>query len=144
MDTKTIDTLKERGKFFLVGMLPIYARPLTLSQVIEIGEISGMMEETDIDASKGVAKFAFDSPLDVECTQEIALIALFRNKALRRMFGWYIKKKMNTRTLKKCMSIVYETFDFAFFFNASIFLRGVKRINGGKETEAVHGRPSEE
>lgn len=133
MDTKTIDTITEKGRFFLIGLLPLHVRPLTLSQVIEIGEITSYMNEAgDVKDGKDIFKFAYNSPIDVECLQEIALVAIFRNKIKRKMFGWYVRKRMNTRTLKKCMSMVFESFDYAFFFNASVFLRGVTKITGEK------------
>lgn len=140
MNTKAIDTIEEKGSFFLIGMLPVYARPLTLSQVIEIGEISAYMREAgEIKDGRDIFKFTFDSPIDVECLQEIAVVALFRSRLKRKVFGWYVRRKMNTRTLKKCMSVVFETFDYAFFFNASISLRGVKKIVGVKATETHPG-----
>lgn len=133
-DLSATDTLNERGKWIRIGWLVMYARPLVLSQVIEIGEMASYMQEYDTDEEKqNIADFTFRNSYDVETLQEVAIIALFRSKMMRKMFGWYVRKRMNTKTLKKCFSIIYDTFDYAFFFKSSIFLSGIKMKK--KETE---------
>lgn len=143
--TKTADTLMERGYFMRVGLLPIYVKPLTLGQVIEIGELSSYLEEYDMDEEpSNMAKFAFRHSMDVETLQEIALVAVFRSKFKRKIFGWYIRKRLNTRILKDCLKAVFNTFDYAFFFSSTIFLKEMKRKkkakkNEGKDTEIRPG-----
>lgn len=145
MDTKTIDTITEKGRFLLIGALPLYVRPLTLSQVIEIGEITSNMSELDADFDlSNIYKSIFDNTVETECVQEVALIALFRSRMIRKLLGWYVKSVMSTKTLKKCMEVIHETFDFAFFFETSIFLRGMRQITRGKKEEIHHGESSEE
>lgn len=146
MNTLTTDTLNERGRLIRVGILPLYVRPLTLSQVIEIGEVSAYMKEFDADEAKNemMAKYAFSNTMDIECVQEIAIIAVFRRKFMRRLFGWYIKRNLTSAVLKRIMPIIFDTFDYAFFFTSTLFLSGVKKVAGMKGTDSARGDLSEE
>lgn len=139
--TRTADTITERGYFVFVGILPIYVRPLTFGQVVEIGELASMLEDYDAETdTKNMAKYVIEHTADVELLQEIAIIALFRSKIKRRLFGWYIRRHMNTRNYKKAFKAIYGTFDYAFFFTSSLFLKEIKKTVGMKsDTETPHG-----
>lgn len=138
--TQTTDTISERGKFFMIGLLPVYAKPLTLSQVIEIGELASNMSELDSEEEmNNLFRHVFTNTVETECMQEVALIALFRSRILRKAFGWYIRRKLNTKTLKKCWSVIHDTFDYAFFFDATVSLRGMKWTRKEQTEETAPG-----
>ena len=138
-DTKTADTMIEKPYRMRVGMFLFKVRPLNMSQVIEIGELASYMKEFDAENENGnIARYAYKNTEDVELIQDIAVIAMFRNRLKRRIFGRYVKKRLTTYVLKQCFTAIYDTFDYAFFFTSSIFLRGVaatQRKNEEEETE---------
>ena len=138
--TQTTDTISERGKFFMIGLLPVYAKPLTLSQVIEIGELASNMSELDSEEEmNNLFRHVFTNTVETECMQEVALIALFRSRILRKIFGWYIRRKLNTKTLKKCWIVIHDTFDYAFFFDTTVSLRGMKWTRKEQTEETAPG-----
>lgn len=136
-DTKTADTMIEKPYRMRVGMFLFKVRPLNMSQVIEIGELASYMKEFDVkeEANGTVVSYAYKNTEDVEIIQDIAIIAMFRSKWKRRLFGGYVRKRLTTRILKQCFTAIYDTFDYAFFFTSSIFLRGVAEMTGNKKEE---------
>lgn len=134
--TKTTDTLSERGKFIRIGLLPIYTRPLTLLQVEEIGEVvEGMSErkDTDVVTTSEVFKHAEDA----RALGEALVISLFRSRIMRLLLGGYVKKRLDSGTMEKCVAHMKNTFDYAFFFAATVFLRGMKRAKEEERKEAT-------
>ena len=112
---------------------------MTLSQVIEIGELASNMSELDSEEMNNLFRHVFTNTVETECMQEVALIALFRSRIFRKVFGWYIRRKLNTKTLKKCWSVIHDTFDYAFFFDSTVSLRGMKWTRKEQTEETAPG-----
>lgn len=140
-DTEVTNTLAERSRIMFIGLLPIRVRPLTLCQVEEIGEMSedmkGCDDDTDV-SDEILSAYTFKRPHDVEMMLDIIVVSLFRRRIFRLLFGRYVKKKIDSKLMKICVSRIKETFDFAFFLSASIFLKGMRKQKKEEETTA-HG-----
>jgi hypothetical protein len=135
---QTTDTISERGKFIRIGILPIYARPLTLLQVEEIGEVvEGMSEIKDTDPV--ITSEVFKRVEGAKALGEVLVISLFRSRIMRLLLGGYVKKRLDSDTIKKCVAHMKDTFDFAFFFTATVFLRGMKRTKEERDEATALG-----
>lgn len=131
------DTLAERGRVVLVGMLPIYARPLTLLQVQEIGEIAQGMGEFDGGRNELLSQYAFKSSREAGLLIDAVVVALFRGRLNRLLLGWYVRKHLDSKALRACVALIADNFDYSFFFTSTIFLRGMKRRE--KEDDSRRG-----
>ena len=135
----TTDTLSEEGKVIVVGLLPIYAKPLTLLQVQELGEISEKLGEYDVNDEEYISSYVFNNSRNVGLVADAIVVALFRSKVNRFLLGWYVKKHLDTTTYKKCFEQIRSTFDFGFFFTSSVFLRGMRRKAKMENNQTAHG-----
>ncbi len=134
-DTNTTDALSEKSSFVMVGMLPIVVKPLTVLQVQRIGEIAeamGEYEETDDDL---LTRYAFRNNREAGLLADAVVVSLFRSRINRFLFGGYVKRHLDSKTLRKCVTIMRDNFDFRFFFQGTVFLRGMRRKRTEKETE---------
>lgn len=140
-ETKTTDTLTEKSYWIRIGIFFFKVKPLNLSQVIEIGELTGYLKEFEGDKVPNVARYIFSNIEDVEVVQDIVLIAIFRSKFKRKLYRRYIQKRLSTKVVKDAFKAIYDTFDYAFFFTSLIFLRGVAEMTANKKSdkETVHG-----
>lgn len=139
-ETKVTDTLSEKSGFMFVGMLPIRIRPITLYQVEEMGELAEEMsvyDENEIEKSELISSYTFSRKNDVKTLLDVIIVSLFRRRICRFLFGLYVKKRIDSELMKICVLRIKDTFDFAFFFNASIFLRGMKKQKTEEEITAL-------
>lgn len=145
-NTKITDTLSERPEIIMIGLLPIVSKPLTYLQIQEIGEKAEKMGEYEVMKGETLSEYTFKNSKAASLLMDSVIISLFRSKINRFIFRRYVKKHLDSKTMKRCVGRIQESFDFAFFFNSTVFLRGMKRKKKEMtETEATaHGHSWEE
>lgn len=135
-EDKVSATMAERGFVLMLGIIPFRVKPLTLMQIIEIGEhalalkgIDTKSEDNQFTASLKVAEQDGGAMLD------ICEVAVFRKRWQRRIFGGMLRKRMDSKTYEKVVGWIYSTFDFSFFLTSSLFMAGLKQERKSKEEE---------
>lgn len=133
--------------FINIGFFWFKIKPLTLSQIWEIGSIVENLEQLDIENSNAniVTEMMKRSDMIKECL-DIVLTIIFRGKIKRFLFGRYIKKRLTMNHYKKIIEYSLISFQAAFFLTSLTFLKGTKTITSQTNTEGatVLGDSSEE
>lgn len=147
-ETKVADALAERGTWIKVGAIRIYAKPLTMLQVQEIGELVSKIKcDLNQQSDMSISNFAFDAHEDVGTMSEVFVIALFRRKIFRRLFGSYVKRHLTSESYKTIFTHINSAFDYSFFLTSLIFLKGTtqKKKKEAEDTNqaTAHGEWSE-
>lgn len=123
-ETKVKDAITEEPIKIKVGRLNFDCKPLNLPQVIEIAELiknNVKIEENTLDSN--MISFALNNPTNAKAMQEACLIAIFRSKFKRRIFGSYVRKNLHSEEYKAIFKHITEAFDYGFFLGSLIFLK---------------------
>lgn len=136
---RTTETLSERSEVVRIGLLPIISKPLTLLQVQELGEIAEQMGEDDPDPDQLLSDYAFHNSRAAKLLSDAIVVSLFRRRLSRWLFGGYVRRHLNSNAMRRCMARIRGTFDFGFFFNSTIFLRGMRRKRTAETSETLRG-----
>lgn len=124
--TKTTDALGERGKWIKIGILPVYARPLTLLQVQEIGEEMNTIDTEGFEAYQTSSGYILHHPEQAKAMNNAIIKSLFRKTWKRFLFGRYVLNHLNSETFKIVFANLQASFDYDFFLAGLIFLQGTK------------------
>ena len=121
------DTIAERPIFLWFGMIPFMVRPLTFTQLFDIGSISKDMKE--VDQAKLNGRTSVSATLvyyeEADRMSDIAVMTIFRSVWKRKLFGGFIKKRLTVRKYKKLQDYMAQTMDATFFLSTIIFLKGL-------------------
>ena len=124
---RVADTIAERPIFLWFGMIPFMVRPLTFTQLFDIGSISKDMKE--VDQSKLNGRTSLSATLvyyeEADRMSDIAVMTIFRTTWKRKLFGKFIKKRLTVRKYKKLQDYMAQTMDATFFLSTIIFLKGL-------------------
>ena len=141
----TADTLTERSKWVIIGLLPILVRPLTLGQIYEMGAFVNEMDAGDLDLRKkynATAEMLLhykNAPL----MQQVFLMCVFRRRWKRRLFGKYVLKRLTVSKFQVAMEVITNAYTTNFFLTSIIFLSQTKRMTEPKQ-RTVLGQSSVE
>lgn len=124
--TRTTDTLGERGKWIKIGILPVYARPLTLLQVQEIGEEMNTIDTEGFEAYQTSSGYILHHPEQAKAINNAIIKSLFRKPWKRFLFGRYVLNHLNSEVFKEVFANLQASFDYDFFLAGLIFLQGTK------------------
>lgn len=128
----------EIGKIIRVGILPIYARPLTLLQVQEIGE---EMQNVEVDLEskdyQSLSAYVLTHPDDAKAMNNAVIKALFRKRWQRRLFGKYVLNHLTSGVYKEVYASIQASFDYNFFMIGLIFLQGTKKEEKATENQTA-------
>lgn len=139
--TKTTDALGEKAQRIKIGRLTFKVKPLTLLQVKEIGEELEGVDLSDFDENKTinsndsedvanvkrammVQSYVFSKHEGIESMTNALIKSLFRSDFKRKLFGWYIRKNLTMENYGRIYANLHANFDFAFFLQSLIFLKG--------------------
>lgn len=144
---RTVEALAERPIIVLLGCIPFIVRPITLTQIWEIGNVVKDMAQIE---KEKVENIISDVAAVLSYSKEGANIAdivvlfMFRSYWMRWLFGNYVKKRLTVKKHKKIQNFMARTMDPAFFLSTIIFLRGITELTKPTNTaEAiVPGQPS--
>lgn len=135
-ETRTANAIHQRGRWILIGLLPIYMRPVTYGQILDMRAPASEVESFElVEDGNNLFHMVFKNSENLRQKMEIAVIALFRRDWARRLFGGYIKHRMTDKIFKKIESFLSESIDPLFFYASTIFLSGVKE----PKTDTTHG-----
>ena len=142
---KVSQALSETPISIKIGKTSFKARPLTLSQIYEMGAIANEINAEGLEEKKEVRIIAelIEHYKDAKIMQEVFIVCLFRSRWKRRMFGWYVRRKLTIRIFQQLMTYISQTFDASFFLTSLIFLRQTKMMTEPNPTTA-RGLSSEE
>lgn len=124
---KVANTISERPIIIWFGCLPFIVRPLTFTQLFEIGAISKDMPEVDQNKVDGRTNVSATLLYYEEARRmsDIAVMTIFRSVWGRTLFGKFIKKRLTVRKYKKLQDYMAQTMDATFFLSTIIFLKGL-------------------
>lgn len=135
----TSEVITEKGAWCLFGWLPFRLRPLTLSQIWEIGEIVQQCDKLDLQGEFYAIERMLSAYKDLKHLQDIVVKAVFRGSVARFLFGWYIRKHTTMNVYRRVISFCAKSFDAPFFFQSLTFLRGAKKVTMNTREAQVHG-----
>ena len=143
-DKKTSEVIKEKGIWVMFGCIPIRIKPLTLSQIWEIGEIVSKCEVVELNGKFNAIEKMLSYHEELKHLQEIVIKAVFRGSVARFLFGRYIKHKTTMNVYKQVVAFCAQSFDAPFFFQSMTFLRGAKEVTMNTREAQARGDLSEE
>lgn len=137
--------MSERPIFIWFGFIPFLVRPLTFTQIYDLGSISKDMPEIEQQRVDGRTNVSATLLYYEEASRmsEIAVMAIFRSVWMRKLFRKFIKKRLTVRKYKKLQDYMAQTMDATFFLSTIIFLKGLNETTKPTNTpEAiVPGQP---
>lgn len=143
---KTSDVLTEKPIIVRFGLLFFVVRPMTMAQIYEIGAIVEKTEEMDLNGDFNPVVKMLSSYKDIATCSEVATTMVFRNRWMRKLFGWYVKRHMTMARYQKIIEFGAITFRAAFFLTSFSFLKGTKETTKMTNTAraTAHGVSSGE
>ena len=124
----TSDTLSEKPRLIRFGFLYFKMKPLTLSQIWEIGSVLESQKIDPVQGDVNVIAEMIQRTDNIKAAQDIAIIMLFRNGLHRKLFGDFIKSRLTMERYQKMMEYYLMTIRAAFFLISITSLKGVKEM----------------
>lgn len=142
---KVANALSERGTWIRVGWLFIHFRPLTLSQIYDMGAAANDIDGSDLQTDDKVNLIAvlLKHSKDAQAMQNVFLVCAFRKSWKRWLFGRYIKNRLTIEHFNRLLTTIATTFNANFFLTSIIFLSQTKIMTEPNQTTA-HGQSLEE
>lgn len=138
---RTVEAFAERSMIMFLGCIPFVIRPITLTQIWEIGNI--VKDMVPIEKEK-VENIISDVAAVLSYSKEginianIIVLFMFRSTWMRWLFGNYVKKRLTVKKHKKIQNFMARSMDPAFFLSTIIFLRGITELTKPTNTaEAI-------
>nr|DAE61711.1 MAG TPA: hypothetical protein [Caudoviricetes sp.] len=128
---RTVEAFAERPMIVFLGCIPFVIRPITLTQIWEIGNI--VKDMIPIEKEK-VENIISDVAAVLSYSKEginianIIVLFMFRSRWMRWLFGNYVKKRLTVKKHKKIQNFMARSMDPAFFLSTIIFLRGITEL----------------
>lgn len=142
---RVADTIAERPLVIWFGFLPFLVKPLTYTQLFDIGSISKDMPEVDQNKVDGRTNVSATLMYYEEARRmaDIAVMTILRSDWMRKLFGKFIKKRLTVRKYKKLQSYMAQSMDATFFLSSIIFLKGLNEATKPTNTPeaTAHGVP---
>lgn len=142
---KIANALSERSKWIRVGLIPIKIRPLTLSQIYDMGAAANDVNGDDLQTEDKVNIIAvlMKHAKDAKAMQDVFLVCAFRKKWKRWFFGRYLRNRLTVEHFNILLTIIATTFNANFFLTSIIFLSQTKIVTEPNPTTPL-GQSSEE
>lgn len=142
---RVANALSERTKWLRVGWMHIRIRPLTLSQIYDMGAAANDINADDLKEADKVNIIAviIKHAKDAKAMQDVFLVCAYRKKWKRWLFGRYLRNRLTVEHFNNLLKIIASTFNANFFLTSIIFLSQTKIMTEPNQTTA-HGQSSEE
>lgn len=103
--------------YSLVWLPPILVRPITFTQIYDLGSVSKDMPEVEQQKIDGRTNVSATLMYYEEASRmsEIAVMTIFRSVWMRKLFRKYIKKRLTVHKYKKLQDYMAQTMDANFF-----------------------------
>lgn len=141
---QTADILLETSAKIKVGLFTFTIAPLTLAQIWEMSVYANDITTPEWqDGDKvNILHELFKHGNDAKLMCEIFLVCVFRKKFWRKIWGGYIRHRLNITQFNLLVRYISVSFNANFFLTSITFLSQTKRIT--EPTTTVHGQQSEE
>lgn len=125
--------------------MPIKIRPLTLSQIYDMGAAANDVNGDDLQTEDKVNIIAvlMKHAKDAKAMQDVFLVCAFRKRWKRWLFGRYLRNHLTVEHFNILLTIIATTFNANFFLTSIIFLSQTKIMTEPSPT-TPHGQSSEE
>ena len=144
-DKKIIsDILSEKPVWIRVGFIPFRVKPVTLSQIYEMGAIANDINSDGIEDKDKFYVLAetLSHYNDARLMTEIFKVCIFRSSIMRWIFGKYIKHNLTLMHFQQLMMYLMKSLNINFFLTSIISLRRTSLMTEPSLTTA-HGQQSE-
>lgn len=133
-EQRVAEAINEKGKWLKVGWIPFYVRPMTYGQIADLSAEVSQLSSLDSDVDGGsMLSIAMKRGKDFAQLVNVAGVAMFRNKWLRRFFSGYLRRHLATKHYKKLQELIFTSVDPAFFLQTIIFLKGMNKMEPTKQ-----------
>lgn len=142
---KVANALSERSHWIRVGWMHIRIKPLTLSQIYDMGAAANDINADDLQHMDKVNIIAVlvKHAKDAKALQDVFLVCSYRKKWKRWLFGRYIRNRLTVEHFNRLLTTIAQTFNANFFLTSIIFLSQTKIMTEPSPTTA-RGQSSEE
>lgn len=132
-------TMSERPIVLWFGFIPFLVRPITFTQIYDLGSVSKDMPEIEQQKIDGRTNVSATLMYYEEAGRmsEIAVMTIFRSLWMRKLFRKYIKKRLTVHKYKKLQDYMAQTMDANFFLSTIIFLKGLNEMTKPTNTPEV-------
>lgn len=141
---KVADVLAERSSWIRVGWMHILIKPLTLSQIYDMGAAANDIDGSDLQSSDkfNVIAMMMKHAKDARALQDVFLVCAYRKKWKRWLLGRYVRNRLKIEHINHLITIIATTFNANFFLTSIIFLSQTKIMTEPSQTTAL-GQSSE-
>lgn len=142
---KVANALAERSRWLKVGWMHIRIRPLTLSQIYDMGAAASDINSDDLQKLENVNIIALltKHAKDAKAMQDVFIVCAYRKKWKRLLFGKWLRGRLTIEHFNKLLAIIASTFNANFFLTSIIFLSQTKIMTEPSQTTPL-GQSSEE
>lgn len=124
------EALSEKGIWVKVGLIPIYVKPITISQIYEMGAIANEINADNIRADEkiNIMNSVIEHYEDADRMRKVFIVLAFRSKWKRWLLRRYIYKRLTMKQYMALLNHTAQSFDINFFLTSIIFLRKVVTV----------------
>ena len=137
---RTVEAMAERPIIVFFGCIPFIVRPITITQIWEIGDVvkdMSQIEKEKIENIMGDIAAILSYSHEGVHMAEITVLFMFRSVLMRKLFGSFVKKRLTVKKHKKIQNFMVRSMDPAFFLSTIIFLRGISELTKPTNTPEV-------
>lgn len=133
---KVANTLAERSNWIKVSWMCIRIKPLTLSQIYDMGAAASEINSNDLQVTDKVNIIALlmKHAKDAKALQDVFLVCAYRKKWKRSLFGKWLRNKLTVEHFNRLLAIIAATFNANFFLTSIIFLSQTKIMTEPSQT----------
>lgn len=145
-DKKAVsDILSEKPLWIRIGLLPLRIKPVTLSQIYEMGAIANDIDSKDIEGKEKFYVLAetLKHYNDARLMTDIFMVCAFRSRLVRKLLGWYVRHNLTLMHFQELMTYLTRSLNINFFLTSIISLRRTSLMTEPSLTTA-HGQQSGE
>lgn len=141
---KTTDVLLESSVKIKVGLFSYRIKPLTLAQIYEMSIFANdiIAPEWNEGDKVNILHELFKHGNDAKLMCEIFLVCAFRKKYWRKIWGRYIRNRLNITQFNLLVRYISMSFNANFFLTSITFLSQTKRMT--EPITTARGQQSEE
>ena len=138
---KVARTLAEQSVRIRVGAFRFKVKPLTFMQIQQMGVFANDIKApTWKDGQKtNILPLLFEHADSARLMSEIFIVCAFRKSWTKRLFGWYIRKRLDILAFNELIKFISTSFNANFFLTSITFLTQTKIM-----TEPITTRPGQQ
>lgn len=131
---RVADALHERGRWVRVGLLPVYMRPVTYGQIIDMRVFLSDLEPFSVPDKNNLFRSVFAHTELLEVKMNVVVVAMFRKHWMRKLLGGYVRRRITDGVFKRVEEFLSDCIDPVFFCVSTIFLAGMRDPKMSEDT----------